>query len=486
MFTVLHISDLHRSREEPVDNDSLVAALLADSDRYLGETPPVPAPGAIVVSGDLIQGVAIGAADWQDIMRDQYRVAADFLDQLATRFLAGDRSKVIVVPGNHDVCWNTSFAAMERVSEDKFPKDVRLALIEPDSRYRWSWRERALYRVCDQNAYAARMHFYWDFVRSFYSGVTLPLQIDRDRGFQLFELLDRSIVVAAFDSVDRNDCFSCSGAIPRSAVAKCNLELRDNPRAYKLRMAVWHHSIQGPPLREDYMDASQVREMGGLGFQLGLHGHQHVAEASTQFIYLNETQSMGIVSAGSLCAGAKELPRGVNRQYNLIVLDDELCHARVHVREIVDGEQFSGKRNGAFLRGYSELSWRGTTDMAGRLVDVMATNSRRTVIQAEAALHADRPREAIALLRNLELAPGSYERKLAIQAFQLERDWKSVIDTIGTPETTEEVVFLVSAFLNCGLLDKAASALDANANLDAATRNALSEQINVKRMMRAQ
>lgn len=486
MFTVLHISDLHRSREEPVNNDSLVAALLADSDRYLGETPPVPAPGAIVVSGDLIQGVAIGAADWQDIMRDQYRVAADFLDQLATRFLAGDRSKLIVVPGNHDVCWNTSFAAMERVPEDGFPKDLRHALTEPESRYRWSWRERALYRVCDLDAYAARMQFYWDFVRSLYSGVTLPLPIDGDRGFQLFELLDRSIAVAAFESVDRNDCFSFCGAIPRSAVAKCNLELRDNPHAYKLRMAVWHHSIQGSPLREDYMDASQVREMGGLGFQLGLHGHQHVAEASTQFIYLNETQSMGIVCAGSLCAGAKELPRGVNRQYNLIVLDDELRHARVHVREIVDGEQFSGKRNGAFLRGFSELSWHGTTDMAGRPVDVTATNNRQSVMEAENALHANRPRDAIALLHNLELAPGSYERKLAIQAFQLVMDWKSVVDTIGTPETTEEAVFLVSAFLNCGLLDEAASALDANSGLDAATRNALSEQITVKRMLRAQ
>ena len=60
----------HRSREEPVDNDSLIAALLADSDRYLGDTPSVPQPGAIVVSGDLIQGVGIGADKWADSMRE--------------------------------------------------------------------------------------------------------------------------------------------------------------------------------------------------------------------------------------------------------------------------------------------------------------------------------------------------------------------------------------------------------------------------------
>lgn len=51
---MLHISDLHRSRDEPVDNDLLVAALLADRDRYMGETPIVPTPDAIIVSGDLI------------------------------------------------------------------------------------------------------------------------------------------------------------------------------------------------------------------------------------------------------------------------------------------------------------------------------------------------------------------------------------------------------------------------------------------------
>jgi hypothetical protein len=486
LFTVLHISDLHRSRDEPIDNDSLVAALLADSDRYLGETPVVPPPGAIVVSGDLIQGATIGMVNWQDAMRDQYRVAEEFLGQLATRFLAGDRSKLVIVPGNHDVCWNTSFGAMERVPDDEWPKDIRLALIEPDTAYRWSWRERALYRIRDTGAYAARMQFYWDFVESFYSGVSLPVPIDRCRGYQIFELLDRSIVVAAFDSIERNDCFSYSGAIPRGAVARCSLKLRDTPHSYDLRIAVWHHSIQGPPLRDDYMEVQQVREMAGLGFQLGMHGHQHEAEASTQYIYLNETQSMGIVSAGSLCAGARELPRGVNRQYNLVVIDDQLLRARVHVREIVDGEQFSGKRNGAFLRGFSELSWQTATDIAGRPIDAKAENNRRLVVQAEEALHAGRPQDAISLLAGVRPNPGSHERKVAVQAFLAAKQWEGLIELIGRPETTEEAVFLVSALLNCGLLDRATSVLDGIAELDISTRHALSGQIDLKRMMRKQ
>ncbi len=484
LFTILHISDLHRSREEPVDNDSLIAALLGDGDRYLGEMPPVPRPGAIVVSGDLVQGVPIGANGWQDSMRDQYRVVAAFLEQLAIRFLEGDRSKLIIVPGNHDVCWNTSFAAMERVPEDQWPTDVRRALVEPDSNYRWSWRERALYRVHDHNAYAMRMGFYWDLVENFYEGVSLAAGIDRNRGYQLFELLDRSIIVAAFDSIHRNDCFSYSGAIPRGAIARCNLHLRDRPHRYGLRIAVWHHSFQGPPQREDYMEAGQVREMVGLGFQLGIHGHQHVAEATTQYIYLNETQSMGVASAGSLCAGARELPRGVNRQYNLIVIDDTLRSARVHVREMTDGEQFSGKRNGAFLQGFSELTWQAATDVAGRPIDAAETNDRACVIRAEEALRAGRLRDAIESLRDVKLTPGSYQRKLAIDAFRRAEDWKSLSDAIGSPENVEETVLLITALVNRDQFEGAVSTLDEATDLDPATRQALRDKIAVKQAMR--
>jgi 3',5'-cyclic AMP phosphodiesterase CpdA len=142
MFSILHISDLHRSREEPVDNNSLLAALLADRDRYAGETPRVPPPEAIIVSGDLIQGAQIGVQNWQQSMKDQYAVADGFLTALCKRFLDGDKSRMVVVPGNHDVCWNTSHVAMERVPAAEYPKDLYGALIEPDSSYRWSGRNR--------------------------------------------------------------------------------------------------------------------------------------------------------------------------------------------------------------------------------------------------------------------------------------------------------------------------------------------------------
>jgi hypothetical protein len=483
MFSILHISDLHRSREEPVDNDSLVAALLADRDRYMGEPQSIPTPGAIVVSGDLIQGAPIGHANWQTMMDDQYRVAGEFLDHLARRFVDGDRSKLIIIPGNHDVCWNTSLGSMELVPEPEYPADVRRALVEPESNYRWSWRERKLYRIKDPAAYASRMDSYWTFAENFYAGVPLLRPIDRHRGYQLFELYDRRIVLAAFDSIAGNDCFATSGAIPRGAVARCDLELRDIPHSYDLRLALWHHSIYGPPLRDDYMEIGQVHEMAGLHFQLGMHGHQHVAAATTHYVYLSETQAMGVVSAGSLCAGSQELPRGVNRQYNLIVIEDDLRRARVYVREMVGGEQFSRKNNGPFTQGYVELSWQPSTDAMGRTVDAREENIRRATALADEALHGHNPRQALDLLEPIKPLPGSHGHRIAIEAALKLEDWPLLVAIIGQPHSAEEAILLVTALARVKSFDQAEQVLSRHPEIDAKTRKELEGLIQTARMV---
>lgn len=484
MFSILHISDLHQSRDEPIDNDSLVAALLADCDRYLGETPVVPLPNAIVVSGDLIQGAPIGMANWQEVMNDQYRVAEDFLDHLTRRFLNGDRSRLIIVPGNHDVCWNTSFASMERIEESEYPENVRKALTEPDSNYRWSWKELALYRIQDKNAYKNRLSAYWNFVEGFYADVKLLKPIDRNRGFQLFELHDRKIIVVAFDSISNNDCFSYSGKIPQGAIARSANDLRDIPHSYDLRLAVWHHSIHGPPMQDDYMEIGQVHEMIGMGFHLGMHGHQHVAEATTQYIHLNESQPMAIVSAGSLCAGSNELPRGVNRQYNLIVIEDDLRRARVHVKEMVEGGQFSRKKNGAFLQGFAELVWQSTTDIMGREINTSEKNISRAILQAEEALKMGDPKEALNLLKDFELSPASYARNIFFQAALKTSDWTALVDKIDEPHSAEEAVYLISALTQLGELEQASTLISKRFDIDAATRTDLESKIEIKRILR--
>ena len=104
MFTILHISDLHRSPTDPIENSTLLGSLLSDLDRYKLEAKSIPAPDAAIVSGDIIKGVNLKFAGYADELTRQYDVAYNFLATLADRMFEGDRSKVVIVPGNHDVC----------------------------------------------------------------------------------------------------------------------------------------------------------------------------------------------------------------------------------------------------------------------------------------------------------------------------------------------------------------------------------------------
>ena len=152
MFSILHITDLHRSSTDPLSNSELLSAMLSDRDRYVVEDPPIRAPDAIVVSGDLIQGMTLGATDPAAALAAQYDVAHRFIADLTDRFLGGDRSRVVIVPGNHDIDWNAAFAAMEEVDPATAAPSLPGALYEPGSRYRWDWKSRQLYRIFDEAA----------------------------------------------------------------------------------------------------------------------------------------------------------------------------------------------------------------------------------------------------------------------------------------------------------------------------------------------
>lgn len=177
MFSILHITDLHRVNADPISNSELISALVSDRERYVHETPAIAAPRAIVVSGDIIQGVSLGAANFAHELEAQYNTAYDFLAELADRFVDGDRAKVVIVPGNHDIDWNTALASMDIVEEKNFPSGLPRILHEPDSRYRWDWKTRRLYIVRDADAYRQRFAAFWRFFDRFYLNVTELLRV---------------------------------------------------------------------------------------------------------------------------------------------------------------------------------------------------------------------------------------------------------------------------------------------------------------------
>jgi hypothetical protein len=87
---ILHISDLHRTQDERVSNPEVLNDLLTALRTLDGG-----AVDLIVLSGDVTQ-----SAD-----DEEYRQAEAFLSALAAELLGGQRDRIVLAPGNHDVSW---------------------------------------------------------------------------------------------------------------------------------------------------------------------------------------------------------------------------------------------------------------------------------------------------------------------------------------------------------------------------------------------
>lgn len=466
MFSILHISDLHRSPDDNITNAELVSALIGDRQRYVQEEPAIRAPDAIVVSGDIIQGVPLETPEAAGRLAEQYSTASAFLTELAERFLGGDRSRVVIVPGNHDIDWVMSRAAMSLVAHEQVPEDLPSELHRADTRYRWSWKTRELFQVSDWALYEQRMDAYWRFFDDFYHGVHGLLKVTRGQPVHLYSLYNARIGVAAFNSCHGNDCFAFHGSIPRDAVAQAHLDLMDEG-GFELLIAVWHHNVDGPPYRTDYMDVDIVRGMIGRGFRLGLYGHHHRGEVVPLQIHLAGRETMAIVSAGSLCAGGRELPTGNYRGYNVIEISDTLRQARVHMREMSVANLFCPSRRTAFGgASWVDLQWEPPADLAGRLEEPRERRVAATLSRAEADLKAGFPQAAKELLQPLGPDLPDFGRLLLLEAARQTGDVPLLLELLTPPRAIAELVELSELCIRakdfagaCDNLDKFAGAL---------------------------
>ncbi len=481
MFSILHISDLHRSAEDPISNPELVSALISDCDRYTQEEPRVRAPDAIVVSGDIIQGVGLGVPDHAVQLAEQYQVAEEFLVELSRRLLGGNRSKVIIVPGNHDVDWNTAFNSMELVETGCAPGNLRSVLLTEKAQYRWDWRSRDLYRISDPAAYATRLNAFWQFFDRFYAGTPGLLNVKPGADVNFFSLCDGAIGVAAFNSCHGNDCFAVHGYILPEVIARAHLELTSPPNIFDLLLAVWHHSMEGPPYRTDYMNIDLVRQMIGRGFRAGLYGHQHTAQASPYEISLPGREIMAAISAGSLCAGPHDLPVGIPRQYNIVEISDDFHNARVHVRQMATANLFGRASLPAFGGlNYTNIKW---APPANTVRNPSEQRMRGVVAEAEAALKQGDAAKCRDLLQSQAPRLDDYGRRLLIDAAARTQDWNLLVDLLAPPRNAGELVSLVNAHIVRRAFGRARHALDeysAATSIDRATENALRQRLSAE------
>jgi 3',5'-cyclic AMP phosphodiesterase CpdA len=106
-LTIAHISDLHRTYDNPISNVALLNSLMHDMDTYT--TQGIDKPDILIVSGDIVQG----SADI-NLLAKQYDEALDFLNKLASELFNSDKSRIILIPGNHDVSWSESKKSMKK------------------------------------------------------------------------------------------------------------------------------------------------------------------------------------------------------------------------------------------------------------------------------------------------------------------------------------------------------------------------------------
>lgn len=460
-FSILHISDLHRSPRDPITNDELISALVGDRNRYVNEDPAVPAPEAIVVSGDIIQGVPLNTPNYEAELARQYTTAEEFLDELVRRLLNGDRSRLVLIPGNHDIDWNTAFAALKPVERKDFPSNLAASLYDENSQYRWDWKSLTLYQIIDPALYAKRLAAFWTFFERFYAGIPGLLKVKANADANLFSLCDGRIGVAAYNSCHGNDCFAYHGLIRKEVVARSHLELDDTGVPFNLRVAVWHHSIEGPPYRTDYMDVDIVRGMIGRGFRLGLYGHQHKAQITPHQVWLPDRERMAVVSAGSLCAGPHELPTGVHRQYNVLEIAPDFQSVRVHVRAMAVANLFSrGHLMDFGGASFADLDWKPPRNAAGISINADAARTRQAIEQAEAATKTGDPATALVLLKDIPLPQGSHQRALILSAAAEVQDWRVIINVANPPASIQELIQRVEALNQSGDPEGATDALD--------------------------
>jgi predicted MPP superfamily phosphohydrolase len=304
---ILHLSDLHC--EDSACSDLYRAQLETDLIRELG----VRRLEYVVISGDIANRS----------IEKEYRVAFSMLDSLVKHF-GLDSSRIIIVPGNHDVNWMLSKKAYPFVYTEDLPSPLS------DDSYIPAGPTGALVR--DDSLYGERFAYFSNhFFKRVYSGREYPLDY-ADQAIFVERPDDRVLFVGFNSSWQVDHCFQDRASIHPQSLAKT---LDRCLHAYDgwLKIAVWHHPVSGKEMMNDHF----LQLLAVHGFQICLHGHIH--EAIDSFHVYDERRQIRIIGAGTFGAEASQQVVGIPLQYNLLTLDPYKGEIVVHTRkkEKLDG-----------------------------------------------------------------------------------------------------------------------------------------------------
>lgn len=452
-LTIAHISDLHRSSDNPISNVVLLSSLIHDVDIYT--TQGIEKPDILIVSGDIIQG----STDIT-LLKEQYDEALDFLNNLVSSLFDGDNSRIILIPGNHDISWIESRNSMEKIQEKEVTdnngglrNNIYKEYKKINSNVKWSWSDRSFYRITNKETYHSRLSYFSEFYQKFYNG-NRTYSLDPNKQFDLFDFSEFGITIVGFNSCFHNDHLNRAGAINPECIAKVGLELRSLEKQGRLVLATWHHNTKGSPYDQDYMDDSFIKNLISDNVKIGFHGHQHKQEILREVNNIIDGKIILILSAGSLCAGPDELPSGYNQQYNLLEL------SRIDNIEIQ-------------LKLFSRVKT-PESSFDNPIWDKGTFNSTIT----EFITKIDHPKPPVPSIGKAEKSVGNQDyqkaqeilkqhdlddpvvRILLLECYEQLENYSAIIEDFSNPQNNAECISLINATIEDTNIDKAKKVLD--------------------------
>jgi len=323
---ILHLSNVHAT-----DADASLDELWKAPRALLATLTPRGARSpfdAVVVSGDLAQR----AEPWE------YDELLDFAERTLLPLVpGGDRSRVVFVPGNHDVNGSDADAATP--------------------------------------THPGRVKNVQSFLDRFYSGAASPklrrlelTHADEAERWSAHIVPEHGVAFYGFSTVDRSEASGGAASLSRAAVSRAAEHAAEHARGMT-RVAVWHHGLQGEPSRLDGLTANDLVDLQDAGFRVGLHGHAHAtAAAVTQRLFGDR---FVVVAAGSLGAPSKDRPEAVGRQLTVV----QLLPGQVRV------QGYTRKHVGVFAADGPERRHL-TADVPVRAVGRVALHRRHLAIDA--------------------------------------------------------------------------------------------------------
>jgi Calcineurin-like phosphoesterase len=455
-ISILHLSDLHRDLSNELGNKPLLESLVQDVEDHYGSSDPIiPKPSLCIVSGDLVFGVPEGAPDADNELRRQYKQAEEFLIGLADRLFGGDRERIVLVPGNHDVSMRRTIDACREIPspKDEFHRAKLVAsFFTRRTKLRWSWKKLCFYEIVDDVMYRERLAHFAEAYRSFYQGAR-NFSLDPAEQFGIFDFPDLNFTVLGLCSCYENDPLNQVAAVHPDALAAGTGELRSAKYSGRLLAAVWHHSLSGAPPFNDYVDPEMLLHLIYGGISLGFHGHQHRAQCIEERKQVaGERRKIVIVSAATLCAGPSQLSPGQPRGYNIVVVDTADYNCRIHQRRMSNTNfnypiwvpgQFT-ETNGSYLDIL--------LDKPGQ-VRPPDLDTKLKIESAQELLSAGRWGEVVALLRGEPKE--SIARPLLVKAISEIDDPQITVECLWPPLTIPEAVQLGYAILTAGTREQA-------------------------------